>query len=84
MTIVEAILAVLRAADRPLAAADIHDAIVKHGLYAFKAKQPQQVVRQQLRRHCVGGKLKTSSTKEYFERVGQDEFLALPQSKAKS
>jgi restriction system protein len=77
MTIVEAILAVLREAKRPLSAADIHDVIVKKELYAFKAKQPRSVVLQQIRRHCVGIQNKTSSSTKYFAREDGDQFTAL-------
>lgn len=79
MTIVEAILAVMRDARRPMTAAEVHDALVKKELYVFKAKQPTQIVHQQIRRHCIGVQNKTSSRTKYFSRAGQDQFAALPQ-----
>ena len=79
MTIVEAILAVMRDAKRPMTVAEVHDALLKKQLYVFKAKQPVQIVHQQIRRHCVGVQNKTSSRTKYFSRAGHNQFAALPQ-----
>jgi restriction system protein len=84
MTIVEAILAVMRGANAPMSATEVHDAIVKNQLYAFKAKQPVQIVQQQIRRHCVGVQKKTSSHTKYFAQAANGQFTALPQARTES
>jgi hypothetical protein len=79
MSIVEAALTVLRQSGRPLTAAEVYEAIKARGLYSFKAKQPTQIVLQQLRRHCtdVGGK--SGSPTKYFARAGVNSYVPLPQ-----
>lgn len=81
MTIVEAILAVMKGANVPMSASEVHDAIVKKQLYAFKAKQPVQIVQQQLRRHSIGIQKKTSSSTKYFAQNANGQFTALAQAR---
>lgn len=80
MTIVDAANAVLREAKRPMTAAEIYSAITAKGLYDFRAKQPVQVLHQQLRRHCVGVETAVSAKVKVFTRVGEDRFALLPDS----
>jgi len=54
MTITEAVKAVLKESGEPLSHKEIHDAIVVKGLYVFKAKDPESIVRSTIRRHCEG------------------------------
>jgi hypothetical protein len=51
MTILEACIEVLSAAEEPMPVAHIHAEIVRRSLYRFGAKEPVGVVRATLRRH---------------------------------
>jgi hypothetical protein len=78
MTIVEAVLAVMRSADKPMSASEVAEAMIARGLYAFKASQPAQIVLQQIRRHCVGVDNRQSSKAKLFARSGDTKYVALP------
>jgi hypothetical protein len=77
MTIVEAAIAVLREAMRPMTTTEIYSVITAKGLYGFKAKHPVQVLHQQLRRHCAGAETAVSAKVKVFTRVGDDQFALL-------
>lgn len=78
MTIVEAVLAILKDSGKPMTAPEITREISARHLYEFKAKQPAQIVLQQIRRHCVGVDNRLSSKVKLFERSGTERFVALP------
>lgn len=65
-TIVQAISEAMKAEGKPMTVSEIYDAVVSSKLYSFKADQPIQVVRSQLRRHCVGLDFQSSSKAKYF------------------
>lgn len=65
-TIGAAIVKVLKASGKPLNPKDIYEAIKKANLYQFEAKQPEGIVRNQLRRHSENVKLPASSSVKYF------------------
>lgn len=65
-TIVQAISEVMQAEAKPMAVSEIYDAIISSKLYSFKADEPVQVVRAQIRRHCLGVNFPTSSKAKYF------------------
>ncbi len=44
---------VLASSDRPMSAREIYELIVSQNLYEFKAKDPANIVRGQLRRHSL-------------------------------
>ena len=73
----EVISEVLRAAGRPMSSREIYDEIVRCGLYEFKAKDPANIVRGQLRRHCVGVKKSGGSGIDYFSMTGEGRFALL-------
>lgn len=50
-TINDAIIEVLKKADKPLTSKEILEKILKDKLYHFKAASPENIVRNQLRRH---------------------------------
>jgi len=83
MTIVDAAAAVLREANRSMTVSEIYSAITARGLYDFKAKQPVQVLLQQLKRHCVGVENAASSKTKAFARQGEDRFVLLPDASEK-
>jgi hypothetical protein len=77
MNIVQAALTVMRRAGRPLTAADVCEAIQTQALYTFRAKQPVQIVLQQLRRHCAGFEGKSAARTKYFERSSASTYSPL-------
>jgi hypothetical protein len=50
-TILDATVAVLKAANAPRSAAEIHELIAKQKLFDFKAKDPVGIVRSAIRKH---------------------------------
>jgi hypothetical protein len=66
MTIVEAAAAVLREAGRSMTPGEIFKLIEEGKSYAFKAKHPEQVLSQQLRRHSQGVDNAVSSKDKWF------------------
>ncbi len=50
-TILDATVAVLRTANAPRSAAEIHESIAKQKLFEFKAKDPVGMVRSAIRKH---------------------------------
>ena len=73
----EVISEVLRTADGPLSSREIYDEIVRRGLYEFKAKDPANIVRGQLRRHCAGVKKSGGSGIDYFSMTDDGRFTLL-------
>ncbi len=71
MTIVEAILKILRDHNKPMTASEIHELIVAEGLFTFAAQDPVSIVRTRLREHCVDIDLKKSSSKRFFLTDGK-------------
>ncbi len=51
MTILEAVVAVLKSSERALTAVEIQDAITKEGLFEFKAKDPKGVISSTIGKH---------------------------------
>ena len=66
-TIREAIIDVLQAEGRAMSAREIFETIQSKKLYDFKAKDPANIVRGQLRRHSVGSKSKVAPESRCFE-----------------
>lgn len=79
-TIIEAIKEVMQAEQRPLTVAETYHAIVKAGLYTFKAENPEHVVRSQIRRHAQGVDIPSGSDTKHFEILpdGKYSLLANP------
>lgn len=67
-TINEAIIEVLKGEGLPLSAKDIFAKIKEKRLYHFKAQSPENIVRNQLRRHSenITGLTATSKTKHFI------------------
>ena len=78
-TIHQVISEVLRGAGRPMSAREIYEEIARQGLYEFKAKDPANIVRGQLRRHCAGVKAPRGTGTKYF-RMTNDGLFALLES----
>lgn len=71
MRIYEAAQQVLRDAGRPMHVKDIHDEIVKRGLFNFGAKEPVAIVGQTLRKKSH---VPINKGKVMFEKVGQNTY----------
>ncbi|EJF4694438.1 winged helix-turn-helix domain-containing protein, partial [Salmonella enterica] len=69
MTIIEAILNVLKEHGKPLSHKDIYDFIIKKGYYSFGAKDPLAVVRGEIRKHCYGIDFPSASPRKIFIEV---------------
>jgi len=77
MTIMEAVLTVLRAADKPMTAADIYDKICKDRLFEFSAKDPLAILKAQLRRNALGFSGKTANTKPSLKQLPDKKYAPL-------
>jgi len=68
-TIREAVIEVLRRANKPLSPKEVYEEIVNSDLYTFNAKSPESLVSGELRRHCEGIDLKTSKPEKLFKLI---------------
>jgi len=75
-TIHQVISDVLCAAGTPLTSSEIYEVISERRLYEFKAKDPANIVRAQLRRHCSNVKTPGARIK-YFEQTADGKFKLL-------
>jgi restriction system protein len=73
-TIVEAIQQVMKVDGRPMTVPDIYEAIIRQGLYQFRAVDPAHIVRTQIRRHCIGLDFPSSSRTKLFQMVGSGTY----------
>jgi restriction system protein len=71
----EAIQEVLKIERKPLPHREIYKKIVQNNFYSFKAKDPSNVVQQQLRRHCIGLDFPSSKKNKYFKIVDSNKSL---------
>lgn len=69
MTIIEAIVNVLRESSNPLSPKDIYDLIINRQYYTFGAKDPLGVVRGEIRKHCYGVDFPSASPRKIFIEV---------------
>ena len=79
MRIYEAAQQVLRDASRPMHVKDIHDEIVKRGLFKFGAKEPVAVLGQTLRKKSA---VPINKGAVLFEKVGQNTYQLAPHPKS--
>lgn len=69
MTIIEAIIRVLKECGAPLSPRDIYNIIVEKAYYSFGAKDPLAVVRGEIRKHCYGVDFPSASPRKIFVQV---------------
>lgn len=74
MTISEAVIHVLKQNDKALTINEIYDAITAGKLFIFKTSQPRQVLRAQIRKHCVGFDSPAASSNKYFESLSGNSY----------
>ena len=67
LTIIEAISKVLKDNEKTLSIKDIYDQIIENCYYKFNAQNPYNVVRVEIRRHCIGVDFPSASQKKYFQ-----------------
>ncbi len=78
MTIIEAIVTVLKEYGNPLSHKDIYDRIINNNYYSFGAKDPVAVVRGEIRKHCYGIDFPSASPRKIFvevKSIGQSKPL---------
>lgn len=73
-TIKEAIFKVLNERNLPLGVKEIYLQIIENKLYAFKAEDPEHIVRTILRRHSENINVKSSSKTKYFTFLKDGTF----------
>lgn len=66
MTIVEAIISVLKSQNTPLTYKQIYNFIIENNLYSFGAKSPESIVNNKLRKHCFGLDFPSASPEKFF------------------
>ncbi|NDK99884.1 restriction endonuclease [Photorhabdus bodei] len=69
MTIIEAIINVLREHGKALSHKDIYDRIISKNYYSFGAKDPVAVVRGEIRKHCYGIDFPSASPRKIFVEI---------------
>ncbi|MEM8602531.1 MAG: HTH domain-containing protein [Cyanobacteria bacterium P01_H01_bin.121] len=77
-TVAQAVVEVLQKSKRPMALAEITDAIAKKSLYEFNAKDPKAIVRSAIVRRCEGTSRKDAIMPSLFKQTvsGQFELLS--------
>lgn len=80
LTIIEAIKKVLSNQRAPMTVTEIYEKIIGNGLYNFKADEPKQIVRNQIRRHCQGLDFASASPKKYFLLTSDGRYNLLDTS----
>ncbi|KAM3116311.1 winged helix-turn-helix domain-containing protein [Phormidesmis sp. 146-33] len=73
-TISEAAIEVLKEAKQPMTAAEITQAILDKGLYAFNTKDPRAMVRGAIERRCEGVNRKNSVAQKYFTKLPDGKY----------
>ncbi len=79
-TIIGAISKVLRDVDKPLSVHTIFDTIIVNDYYRFKAQNPLNIVRGELRRHCQGVDFPTAAKKKYFQILNDGTYCLIEQA----
>lgn len=77
MTIVEAIIYVLKQSNKGMTSVEIYNEIVKENLYVFGAKKPAAVVNGEIRRRCYGLDFPTAFPNKVFSISGYNGKLPL-------
>jgi restriction system protein len=80
-TIIEAVFKVLKENSKSLTIYDIYSQIVSKCYYKFNAQNPYNIVRVEIRRHCLGVDISSASKKKYFQIHKDGTYSLLPNSK---
>ena len=77
MTIIEAALTVLKNAKKPLSAQEIYSLICTDNLFEFSAKDPQAILKAQLRKNSLGFQGKSASDKPKLRQLEDKKYQPL-------
>jgi hypothetical protein len=77
MTIIEAVVHVMKSAGKPMSPAEVAMEIQRANLYPFKTKDTLGVVRAQMRRHSEGYDRPTAAVTARLKKVGKDLYTIL-------
>jgi hypothetical protein len=78
MTIIEAVLQVMRETEAPMAPSQVLEAIEERHLYAFRAKHPLGIVRAQMRRNSDAAPPPIASPTIHLKMITRDSYSLLP------
>jgi restriction system protein len=74
LTIADAVLQVMRQKGRPLSPAEAYGAILEAGLYVFHSDDPISIVRNQIRRRCVGLEFASAVSRKLFSATNDGRY----------
>ena len=74
MTIIEAALTVLKAANKPLSKEEIYAEICRGSLFEFKAQDPKSILNAQLRKNTQGFMGKSSAPKPLLRQLDDKKY----------
>ena len=77
LTIIQAIQQVMAQSGHPMTIPQVYEAIVRNHLYQFKADDPAHIVRNEIRRHCVGLDFASASPRKVFKFTGDGRYFVL-------
>jgi restriction system protein len=77
ITILKAIIEVMKLERKPLSVDEIYHLIIQKGLYVFKAKAPKSLISVELRRHCEGMNMKTARPNKYFRAYANGKYTLI-------
>jgi restriction system protein len=78
MTIIEAVLQIMRESGAAMSPRQVCKAIQERKLYTFRAQDPMGIVRTQMRRHSDGAPQGVASSTIYLKSVARDSYAVLP------
>jgi restriction system protein len=73
-TINQSIIEVLKREGIPLFPKEIYNKIIEYDFYRFRAEFPENIVRIQLRRHCINLSFPTASPTKYFQMLEDKKY----------
>lgn len=78
MTIMDAVVQVMRRTARPMRPHEVFAEIEQGKLYEFRTRDPAGVVRTQMRRHSLECPPQSAATVLYLKTAGKDTYELLP------
>lgn len=72
-TICSAAIEALKKSEKPLKSHEIFNLIIQNNLYVFKAKNPLNVLKAELRKHSKGNNM-SLNTRKYFQSFSDGTF----------
>ncbi len=73
-TIAQAAMEVLKAAQQPMTAQEITQAILEQGLYSLNTKDQRGMVRRAIEKRCEGVEQRDSVLPKYFEKLPDGKY----------